>query len=369
MKRILTYLVTAFLCLGLCSIQTLAAQTINDDLNVTGSINAGGHIQINGESEGANILFNDIDDTEGLDYEWEIYTYTFSEDHTWELKSEHVDGPIIGIYLDENSSAANALDSLTVDSNGVMDFAGGAVTIDREKNRVGIGTAIPEATLDVQWSGSNEVDDGLQTLVLLAADNSAAGKASDAGFALVNKKQDFQWNFRTLEYNNAFTATKSGSGGGEFLIQSPTNDFHDAKMKVGGVTVFENGHLVTASSRTLKTDIKPLDTQMALDAFEKLQPVSYAYKAHKDEPVVGFIAEDVPELLAMPSGKTFDSTEMVAVLTSVLADTRAELKIAQEKIIRFETMQKRLAKVESLLTNLALDTSSGKKEELSFNLK
>ena len=147
-------------------------------------------------------------------------------------------------------------------------------------------------------------------------------------------------------------------------------------MKVGGVTVFENGHLVTASSRSIKTDIMPLDTQAALDAFRQLQPVSYAYKAYKDEPVVGFIAEDIPELVAMPSRKSFDSAEIVAVLTKVvqnqdkaIAETRAELKAAQEKISRLEAMQDRLAKVESLLTNLALDTSNVKKEKVSLNLK
>jgi len=52
-----------------------------------------------------------------------------------------------------------------------------------------------------------------------------------------------------------------------------------------------------------------------------------------------------------------------------LAETRVELKEAQDKIIKLEAMQKRLAKVESLLTNLALDTSNTKKEKISINLK
>ena len=220
-------------------------------------------------------------------------------------------------------------------------------------NGVGILNGNPTAALDIvgkiqntdvittTWSGSNTVDDGLTTLVRLTADNTEAGKASDAGFALINKKEDFQWNFRTLEYNNAFTATKAGSGGGEFLVQSPTNDFHDAVVKIGGVKVFENGHLVTASSRELKTDIKPLDTQAALNAFDKLQPVSYEYKAHKGEAVVGFIAEDVPALVAMPSRTTFDSTEVVAVLTSVLAETRAEMEAMKAEIAELKAMRER----------------------------
>ena len=247
---------------------------------------------------------------------------------------------------------------------------------------IGIGTITPKAKLEVNgdikatWSGSNTVDDGLKVLTLLSADNSAAGKSSDAGFGLKNAKLDFQWNFRTYGPGEGFTATKLGTGGGELVIKSPTDDFRDARMIVGGVTVFESGHLVTASSRELKTNIKLLDTQAAMDAFHQLQPVSYEYKAQKGEPVVGFIAEDIPDLVAMPSRKALDSTEIVAVLTKVvqeqdkvLSETRTELKAAQEKIAKLEKMQQRLAKVESLLTNLALKTSAEEQAKLSLNTK
>jgi len=41
----------------------------------------------------------------------------------------------------------------------------------------------------------------------------------------------------------------------------------------------------------------------------------------------------------------------------------------EAKIEKLETMQKRLVRVESLLTNLALDTSNMKSEKVSVNLK
>ena len=52
-----------------------------------------------------------------------------------------------------------------------------------------------------------------------------------------------------------------------------------------------------------------------------------------------------------------------------MTETRVELKIAQDKIAKLETMQKRLAKIESLLINLALDTSNSKMEKVSLNSK
>ena len=220
---------------------------------------------------------------------------------------------------------------------------------------VGIGTDTPESKLDIQFTGdaptnTDPVLKGLMVLTSLASNNTNTAKTSDVAFALKNARENFKWNFRTFAPGEGFLATKEGSGGGEFRIDNPTNDFRNTKMVVAGVTVFENGHLVTASSRELKTDIKPLDPKAAMDAFHKLQPVSYEYKAQKGEPVVGFIAEDVPDLVAMPSRKSFDSAEVVAVLTKVVQEQ-------EKKIKELKAMQTRLEKVELLLNNLTLETS------------
>ena len=166
------------------------------------------------------------------------------------------------------------------------------------------------------------------------------------------------------------------TGGGEFRVENTTTDYHNAKMIVGGVTIFENGQLQTPSSRALKTNIKPLDTKAALDAFHKLQPVSYAYKAHKDEPVVGFIVEDIPELVATKTRTGIDSTEIVAVLTKVvqvqekaMQAKNAEIEVMKAEIAKFKVMQQKVAQLETLLTNLALDTSNTPKDKISLKLK
>ncbi|AKF24365.1 hypothetical protein YH65_02365 [Sulfurovum lithotrophicum] len=252
---------------------------------------------------------------------------------------------------------------------------------------VGIGVGFsPSAKLDVggtlrntdtitsSWTGSSTA--WLHQGLVLESYNTNAAANSEVGFSLVNSRDNLRWDFRLNDNGNSFSATKRNTGGNEFNVYNTTTDFRNARVKMGGVTVFENGHLVTASSRELKTDIKPLDTQAAMDAFHKLQPVSYEYKAQKGEPVVGFIAEDVPELVAMPSRKTFDSAEVTALLTKVvqeqdkvLSQTRKELKEAQEKIARLEKMEKKVAMMESILTNLALDTSRSTKEKVSLNQK
>ncbi len=268
--------------------------------------------------------------------------------------------------------------SMYVNQEGNMELVDGAFYINKKDQKVGIGTVSPQSPLHVvgaiksSWEGSNNL--AVQQLMDLSVTNS--GGNSDVGFKLQNVPGSFSWSFRTYNIGKGFTATKLGTGGTEFEVDNVTSHYSNTRVKMGQVTVFENGHLVTSSSRTLKTNIKALDSKKALEAVRKLQPVSYRYKAQKSEPVVGFIAEDIPELVSMPSRKSYDSSEIVAILTKVVQDqdktlteTKAELKKAQAKIAKLETMQKRLAKVESLLTNLVLDTSKSKTEEVAFNIK
>ena len=58
------------------------------------------------------------------------------------------------------------------------------------------------------------------------------------------------------------------------------------------------GNWVNASSRAVKQDIQPLDLEAAMSTVKALQPVTFAYKANPSETNVGFIAEDVPDLVA-----------------------------------------------------------------------
>ncbi len=85
-------------------------------------------------------------------------------------------------------------------------------------------------------------------------------------------------------------------------------------------------------------------------------------RAYKDEPIVGFIAEDVPDIVTSKEKDSLSAMEIVALLTKVV-------QVQAEKITKLEVMQKRLVRVESLLTNLALETSGSKKEKISINLK
>lgn len=92
---------------------------------------------------------------------------------------------------------------------------------------------------------------------------------------------------------------------------------------------------VSVSSRELKEDIAQLDTSDALDALEAMQPVVYTYK-HNGERHAGFIAEDVPELVAMSGRKTLHALDFAAVLASVVKSQQATIEAMQQRIDALE---------------------------------
>jgi hypothetical protein len=75
------------------------------------------------------------------------------------------------------------------------------------------------------------------------------------------------------------------------------------------------------SSRALKENIAELSPQEAISALTNLNPVKFNFKADSNKELhVGFIAEDVPELVAMSDRKTLSAMDIVAVLTKVVQE-------------------------------------------------
>jgi hypothetical protein len=95
------------------------------------------------------------------------------------------------------------------------------------------------------------------------------------------------------------------------------------------------GVWVDASSRKVKQDIHELDRDAAFDALQSLQPVTFAYQSNPTDLHVGFIAEDVPELVATPDRTGLAPMDVVAVLTKIVQEqqkTIAEMRARLERL-------------------------------------
>ena len=102
-----------------------------------------------------------------------------------------------------------------------------------------------------------------------------------------------------------------------------------------GATCGTSGVWNNASSRDYKENITPLLEEDATAAIMALEPQTYKYK-EGGEHHVGFISEDVPDLLANDDRKTLSPMDIVAALTKVVQRQEMESKKQQERIDKLE---------------------------------
>jgi hypothetical protein len=91
-----------------------------------------------------------------------------------------------------------------------------------------------------------------------------------------------------------------------------------------------------ASSRTAKENITDLSTDEAFCALNELKPVKYNYIVAPDDPKVGFIAEDVPDLVAVPDRNGLSALDIVGVLTKVVKEQQTTIERLNERLDQLE---------------------------------
>lgn len=90
-------------------------------------------------------------------------------------------------------------------------------------------------------------------------------------------------------------------------------------------------------SRELKENFAELSGADAVEALRNLNPVKFNYKADSDKnQYIGFIAEEVPELVATSDRKTLNPMDIVAVLTQVVKEQQKAMAALAEKVKRLE---------------------------------
>ncbi len=117
--------------------------------------------------------------------------------------------------------------------------------------------------------------------------------------------------------NNSIVERLRIDNAGHVGIGTP-NPAHLIQLSGGA---FSDGSVWTdVSSREYKENIKELTTEEALETLGGLNPVKYNYKTDKEDKHVGFIAEDVPDLVVTKDRKGLSPMDIVAVLTKVVQE-------------------------------------------------
>ena len=105
-----------------------------------------------------------------------------------------------------------------------------------------------------------------------------------------------------------------------------------------GASLSSGGTWTDASTRELKQDIKDLEYRESLNIIKQLNPVKFAYKKDPENERIGFIAEDVPDLVATDDRKGLSALQIVSALTKVVQSQQKEIQ-------QLKRMVKRLNKI------------------------
>jgi hypothetical protein len=89
---------------------------------------------------------------------------------------------------------------------------------------------------------------------------------------------------------------------------------------------------IDASSREYKENIKGLKVEDAIETLQGLNPVTFSYKVSPEENHVGFVAEEVPDLIATKDRKGLSPMDIVAVLAKVVQEQQKTISTLREEL-------------------------------------
>jgi hypothetical protein len=277
----------------------LAVQVIAEDLIVQSSA-AFGIDAVDGESFGFDTLrlkennlrihFDDTSTSAG---------YAAND---WRLIANDSSAGGANYFAIEDSTAART--PFRVDAGAPAD----ALRI-TNSGKVGIGTSDPGLQLELRTSDT--------PALRLAQDNTKYNPqtwdvaGNEANFFIRDVTCGSKLSFRIRPGAPTSSIDIAASGNVGIGTAEPT-----AKLHVAG-NAFVTGTLEIGSSRAIKDGIKEVTLEEAEETLAALKPVHFKYK-NETEQQLGFIAEDVPDLVATDSRKSLVPMDFVAVLTKVV---------------------------------------------------
>lgn len=239
----------------------------------------------------------------------------------------------LGLGDQSPDAVLEVVGDLMVSQNG-----DGDLFIVNSEGRVGIARTTPNAMLHV----SND-DGNIPTQIIRGANTQSA----DIVQIFENRTSAAGAHFVSAGANNVKFQLKRTSDSSVMVELQPagTSFFNGGKVGIGttspthplemasGAHVTAGGVWTDASSREFKENISDLTSQEALQTVSELRPMKYTYKADLSKDLhLGFIAEDVPDLVATADRRSLSPMDIVAVLTKVVQEQQKTITKMQSEI-------------------------------------
>jgi hypothetical protein len=185
-------------------------------------------------------------------------------------------------------------------------------------NQVGIGTTEPRQRLEV--NGNIQIHEQNSSVAGLMITQSSG----ETGYIMHNRASTLTIGAGSID---RITIDRDGNVG--IGASRPTNPLEMAS----GAHVTAGGVWINSSSRAAKENISDLTLEDALTALADLEPVRFNYRADAREDHVGFIAEDVPDLVASSNRRGLSTMDIVAVLTRVIQEQQRRIEELEARIM------------------------------------
>ena len=227
--------------------------------------------------------------------------------------------------VEPRASASPAPMREPTEVEGTVDFLmkftapniGGNSQIFDDGNFVGIGTTEPKQRLEV--NGNIQINEQNSSVAGLMITQSGG----ETGYIMHNRASKL-----TIGAGSVDRITIDRDGNVGFGVNRPANPIE----LPSGAHVTRGGVWTNSSSRARKENIHELSADEAFATLEGLEPVHFNYRNDRDESYVGFIAEDVPEMVATSDREGLSAMDIVAVLTRVVQEQQKKIETLEAKL-------------------------------------
>jgi hypothetical protein len=196
---------------------------------------------------------------------------------------------------------------------------GGSSQIYDDGRNVGIGTTEPKQRLEV--NGSIQIHERNSSVAGLMITQSSG----ETGYIMHNRGSTLTIGAGSVD---RITIDRVGNVGiGQERPSQPLEMASGAHVTAGGVWT-------NKSSRQDKENIADLTVEEALAVLAELEPVHFNYKVDATDEYVGFIAEDVPEMVTSKDRTGLSAMDIVAVLTKVVQAQQERIEELEAELVR-----------------------------------
>jgi hypothetical protein len=196
---------------------------------------------------------------------------------------------------------------------------GGSSQIYDDGRNIGIGTTEPKQRLEV--NGSIQIHDRNSNVAGLIITQSSG----ETGYIMHNRGSTL-----TIGAGSVDRITIDGDGNVGIGRERPTQPLQMAS----GAHVTVGGVWTNNSSKKDKENIADLTAEEALKVLAALEPVRFNYRADSADEYIGFIAEDVPDLVASKDRQGLSAMDIVAVLTKVVQAQQEQIDELEAQLIK-----------------------------------